>query len=320
MPENRIIIVAGPTASGKSALAVDIASALGGVVVNCDSMQVYQSMPVISACPSAQEKSKAEHRLFEIYPPQVRGNVVDWLKLAVEEIKDIWRQKKIPIVVGGTGLYIDNLINGTTPIPETKAEIRQEVAEYIKSNGSAALYDKLCKIDPETAEKLNPADICRVSRAFEVWEDTGIKLSEWHKKPMVKQLPDAKFFVFKICPSAKELDTRCYLRFEKMLEAGALDEARYLAGLDLDASLPAMKALGVPELLNYVRGNCSLSEAADSAKLHTRQYAKRQRTWFKNKLKADVELSYCYCGEFEQIEPYLSAAGFVGRKSVDDLQ
>lgn len=296
-----MIIVAGPTASGKSSLAADIAANVGGVILNADSMQVYQGIPIITACPSEQELKKAEHRLFEIYPPSFRGNVVDWLERVVCEIKKLWIENKIPVIVGGTGLYIDNLINGTTPIPETSIKTRQKVQQMLDDEGCLALYQKLQEIDLPIAQKLNANDKTRIVRALEVFYDTGIKLSEWYKKPMLKKLPEASFFVIKLCPSTTELDNRCYVRLDNMIKDGALHEIENLNNLKLDVSLPAMKALGVPELLQYVQGKCSLVEALDMAKLHTRQYAKRQRTWFRNKLKADLEINSCYHGDFSPV-------------------
>jgi len=297
MLQNRVVIVAGPTASGKSALASDIAKECGGVVVNADSMQVYKGISILAACPGPEDKKEVEHRLYEIYDPATRGNVVDWLQPAVAEIRKIWQENKIPIVTGGTGLYLDHLINGTTPIPETAADVRQKVADILCREGLKSVYAKLQQVDPETADRLSANDKTRICRAYEVWLDTGIKLSQWHKQPLIKYLPDAAFLIIKICPSAAELDKRCYLRFEQMLAHGALEEAQNLAALNLDPSLPAMKALGVAELVAYVNGKCTLEQAVAAAKLHTRQYAKRQRTWFKNKLKADIELDFCYNGD-----------------------
>ena len=302
MSKNKIIVIAGPTASGKSALAIDIAKYFNGIIINCDSMQVYKHTPIISACPDEHDKSCVEHKLFEIYEPSVKGNVVDWLNLATEEIKSTWKQNKIPVVVGGTGLYIDNLINGTTPIPETPKDIRDKFSLLLKEKGSQYLHQKLQETDSESANKISKNDTTRLLRALEVYEHTKIPLSKWHLQPMIKKLPQAEFFVIKICPTAKELDARCYLRFDKMIEAGALDEIRFLYSLNLDEKLPAMKALGVPELMEYVKGNCLLETAIENAKLHTRQYAKRQRTWFKNKLKADYELPNCYLGDFDDIK------------------
>lgn len=302
MSKNKIIVIAGPTASGKSALAIDIAKAFNGIIINCDSMQVYKHTPIISACPDENDKSCVEHKLFEIYEPSVKGNVVDWLNLATKEIKNTWKQNKIPVVVGGTGLYIDNMINGTTPIPETPKEIRDNFALLLKEKGSQYLHQKLQETDIESANKISKNDTTRLLRALEVYEHTKIPLSDWYLRPMIKKLPEAEFFVIKICPNAEELDARCYLRFDKMIDSGALDEIRFLYSLNLDEKLPAMKALGVPELMEYVKGNCLLETAIENAKLHTRQYAKRQRTWFKNKLKADYELPNCYLGDFDDIK------------------
>lgn len=305
MSENKVIVIAGPTASGKSALAIDAAKFLHGAVVNADSMQVYKHMPIISACPDEAERQIVPHYLFEIYEPQVRGNVVDWLERAAEVIKQLWREGKTPVVVGGTGLYLDNLINGTTPIPETSADIREQVVEIIKQHGNLYLYNLLKEVDEQTAARLSVNDSTRLRRAYEVWLHTGKALSEWHKMPMINKLPEAKFMVIKICPPVAELDERCYLRFDKMIKKGALKEIEYLAKLNLSADLPAMKALGVPELMAFVKGECSLEEAVANAKLHTRQYAKRQRTWFNNKLKADFELTHCYTGDFAEIKSWL---------------
>ena len=286
--EKSVIVVAGPTASGKSDLAIDIALRYGGEIVNADSMQVYAGTPVISAVPKEEDKKKVPHHLYEIYHPSKNGTVVEWLKLAVATIKDIWARGKVPVVVGGTGMYIDNLINGTTPIPEPAKDIREQVKKI------QDVYAWLQKNDKEAAQMLNPADTSRVRRAAEIFLQTGKSIAEWYKEPMIKYLPEAEFRVVKIIPNAEELDARCYLRFDKMVEAGAINEARYLQGLNLPENLPAMKMLGVPELLMFVRGECKLEEAISLAKLHTRQYAKRQRTWFRNKLDAECFLDKCF--------------------------
>lgn len=292
-----VIIVAGPTASGKSSLALDLALVFDGVVINADSMQVYQDTPIIAACPSAEDKAQVPHKLYEIYDAGANGTVVDWLEKAVAEIRQAWQEGKMPVVVGGTGLYLDNLINGTTPIPEADSQIRTKVRNLLDEIGVQALHEKLRLVDKESSDRLSPNDTTRVTRAYEVFLQTGIPLSDWHKKPMIKKLPEARFTVVKICPQSKELDERCYLRFDKMLAAGALDEIRRLAARRLAPDLPAMKALGVPELLAYLRGEISLEEAVKLGKLHTRQYAKRQRTWFAGKLKADICLNECYNGQ-----------------------
>ena len=286
--KNSVVVVAGPTASGKSALALDLAQRLGGEIVNADSMQVYAGLSIISAAPGAEERWQIPHHLYEIYPPAQNGTVVDWLRLAAGAIRDVWRRGRLPIAVGGTGMYIDNLINGTTPIPEPDPEIRREVAAM------ADVWNWLCEHDAAAAAMLNPADSTRVRRAAEIFLQTGKSVAEWYREPMVKHLPEAEFRVIKIIPPAAELDQRCYLRFDRMMAAGALEEVRWLAAQNLPPNLPAMKMLGVPELLGFLRGENSLEEAVALAKLHTRQYAKRQRTWFRNKLPAELEMTGCF--------------------------
>ena len=274
-------------------MALDWAKKQNGVIINADSMQVYQNLKILSAAPTEEERKQIEHRLYEIYPPSKRGTVVDWLNLAEKEIRNCWEEEKLPIVVGGTGLYLDNLINGTTPIPMVSSEIRKEVEKEAEA-GVKELYAVLQKEDELAAAMLNAADVTRIKRALEIFRQTGKSIAEWYKMPMVKKLPEARFYVVKILPPVDELDERCYERFDKMIALGAEDEVRNLLELKLDKRLPVMKMLGVPELSEFIEGKCSLDEAVNKAKLHTRQYAKRQRTWFRNKLKADRIIDKCY--------------------------
>lgn len=300
--KRRVIVIAGPTASGKSQLAIDVAKAADGVVINADSQQVYNCTPLLSACPDDRDKKIVPHRLYEIWGIEKNGSVVEWLNLAAEEIRKAWEEGKMPVVVGGTGLYIDNLINGTTPIPETKPEVRRKVMKMLEEDGVQVLHAKLAEVDAEAAARLNRNDTTRVRRAYEVWLDTGKTLSEWHRLPMKKVLPDAEFTVVKILPPQEELDVRCFCRFDKMMEAGALEEAESIYAKKYNDKLPAMRALGVPELLAYLKGQCSKREAVEKAKLHSRQYAKRQRTWFANKLAARIILDHCYDGDVSVVK------------------
>ena len=300
--KRRVIVIAGPTASGKSQLAIDVAKAADGVVINADSQQVYNCTPLLSACPDDRDKKIVPHRLYEIWGIEKNGSVVEWLNLAAEEIRKAWEAGKMPVVVGGTGLYIDNLINGTTPIPETKPEVRRKVMKMLEEDGVQVLHAKLAEVDAEAAARLNRNDTTRVRRAYEVWLDTGKTLSEWHRLPMKKVLPDAEFTVVKILPPQEELDERCFCRFDKMMEAGALEEAESIYAKKYNDKLPAMRALGVPELLAYLKGQCSKREAVEKAKLHSRQYAKRQRTWFANKLAARIILDHCYDGDVSVVK------------------
>lgn len=300
MRKNPVLIIAGPTASGKSALAVEIAKAFNGVVLNCDSMQIYKDIPIIAATPDEKEKKQVEHRLFELYDCAKRGNVVEWLDLCVAEIKKLWSENRLPVVVGGTGFYIDALINGITPIPEVPQDIRDKINLRLQNEGLESLYQYLLNIDEDTALKVGANDKTRICRTLEIYEYTNIKVSDWYKKPLIKKLPEANFCVVKIMPSIDEIAERCKMRLDKMVfELGVIKEIETLVKRNLPEDLPAMKALGVPELSRFVRGETSLEEALDLAKLHTRQYAKRQRTWLRNKLPADIVFENVYQGQDE---------------------
>lgn len=294
MQKNLVIIVGGPTASGKSGLAMDIAENFDGKIINADSMQVYKDTPILSACPSDEDKKRIPHKLYEIYESSHHGTVAEWLKLAVKEIKEAWKDGKTPVVTGGSGMYLDILINGMSPIPETSKKTQDKVAKMLKEVGPQGIHKILEKEDYKTAKKLSPNDTTRVRRAYEVLLDTGKSISDWHEEPNIQSLPEAKFFVIKIIPTTDELDEASFWRFDEMIEKGAINEAIAINSLELNKNLPAMKALGVPELIDYLNGKITLSEAVALAKLHTRQYAKRQRTWFNNKLKADLVLKKCY--------------------------
>ena len=303
MRKNPVLVIAGPTASGKSALAAETAQALNGVVLNCDSMQIYKDIPIIAAAPTEEEKKLAEHRLFEIYDCDKRGNVVDWLDLCVKEIHNLWAENKLPVVVGGTGFYAEALLNGVTPIPQTPAEVRENVLKRLNETGLTGLYAELLQKDAKIAAKLNQNDKTRIIRALEVIEATGIKLSEWYEKPLIQKLPEADFITVKIMPELDVIAERCCLRLDKMVnELGVLAEIEQLLKRGVDENMPAMKALGVPELSLFIKGQMSLKEALDLAKLHTRQYAKRQRTWLKNKMSADVVLENVYVGQKDYLQ------------------
>lgn len=291
---HKVIVVAGPTASGKSSLAMDIALSFDGKIINADSMQVYKDLPILTACPSQEDMQRVPHALYQIYDASFNGTVVEWLDKVDVEIRRCWEENKLPIVVGGTGLYIDHLINGTTPVPETNSHVREDVRRLWAENGIRFIYEKLLEVDPVAAQNIHPRDASRVIRAYSVCIQTGIPFSEWQKKPIVKKLPEAEFVSIKLLPPKEELDRYCYTRFDQMIHKGALAEVVKLAEKNLPDTLPVMKALGVPELMMFIRGECSLDDAIALAKLHTRQYAKRQKTWFSNKLDADILEKACY--------------------------
>lgn len=290
MQTPKIIVIAGPTASGKSALALNVAEELNGVVINADSMQVYKDIPILAATPTAEDTSRAPHKLYGIYDAAYHGNVIEWLTLCKKEIDTARKEAKTPIVVGGTGLYIESLTKGVTPIPETPKEIRQKVDNILKEDGLKKLYTELKKIDQPTAERLSENDTTRIRRAMEIYLHTGKNMTYWHTIPLKTIFAPEEFLLTYINIPRNILDERCRIRFDAMIKQGALDEVTALINRNLPDSLPAMRALGVQELKAHIKGECSLEKAVENAKLHTRQYAKRQCTWFNNRYKPDI----CY--------------------------
>lgn len=294
MQTSKIIVIAGPTASGKSGLALDIAKSVNGIVINADSMQVYKDIPIIAASPSKKDLLVAPHKLYGIYDASVRGNVVDWLNLCKQEISEAKKTNRTPVIVGGTGMYIEALTKGVTPIPETPNEVRNTVEEIISNEGLEFLYKKLQEVDSNTASRLSENDTTRIKRAMEIWYHTGKNLTYWHSLPLINHFNPNDFIKIYIKPPRELLDIRARLRFDIMMNQGALSEVEQLVKKNLPDSLPAMRALGVQELKSYIIGKSSLSEAVEEAKLHTRQYAKRQTTWFNNRFEADFTIKTCY--------------------------
>ena len=294
MQTSKIVVIAGPTASGKSGLALDLALKTNGVVINADSMQVYKDIPILAATPSKEDTSLIPHKLYSIYDASYHGNVVEWLDLCKKEI-DICLNKNItPIVVGGTGLYIESLTNGVTPIPETPSEIRSYYEELLSQKGLDYLYEELKKVDSITASRLSPNDTTRIKRALEVYAHTQTPLSHWHTLPLKQIYPNEIFTKVYLKPNRNALDENAYTRFDIMIKQGAINEVEKLLEKKLPDNLPCMRALGVQELKSYILNETTLEEAINLAKLHTRQYAKRQQTWFNNRLSPDFILNDCY--------------------------
>ena len=283
--EKSVIVVAGPTASGKSGLAIKAALKYNGVIINADASQIYDCIPVISVAPTEEDKAKAEHKLYGILKADEKNSVSEWLKLATKEIKKAWQDKKLPIVVGGTGFYIEALIKGCSPIPETSQEVKEKVAAILAQNGKTGIFAKLQEVDKQGAKMVNPNDMTRVRRALEIFMDTNKSIAEWFRMPLVKPLPEADFRVVAILPRLQDLADKCSQRFDMMMQNGAEDEVKRLLELKINDKMPVMKAIGVPELRDYLIGKLTREGAVQAAKLHTRQYAKRQLTWFRNRLK-----------------------------------
>jgi tRNA dimethylallyltransferase len=281
----RAVLIAGSTASGKSALALHLAERLGGIVVNADSMQVYRDLRVITARPTPEEERRVPHRLYGAVDAAENYSVGRWCRDVAVVLEEVAAQGHVPILVGGTGLYFKALLTGLAAVPAIPADIRERVRARLVSEGAPALHAELMRCDPATAQRLMVNDRLRISRALEVAEATGRPLSDWHAQglpPLVDAAQAVKVFV--TCERA-ELVRRIEARFGIMLKAGALEEVRALAARGLDPLLPAMKAHGVPWMIRHLRGEISVDEAADGAIMDTRRYAKRQVTWFRNQMK-----------------------------------
>ena len=281
-----IVVVAGPTGSGKSALALELARAFQGGVVNADSQQVYRELRVLTARPSAAEEALVPHRLFGVLPAATRCSAGLWLALALQAIAEIRALGLLPIVAGGTGLYLKALIKGIadipTPPPETVAAARATCARL----GNEAFRLELARLDREGAARIPAADTQRLTRAFAVVRATGIALTEWHRRAGRRaRVPPGRFLVFALAPPRAELGPRLEARFNRMMEQGALDEVLALLRLGLDPTLPALKAVGVREMLAHARGETTLPEAVAKAKRTTRQFARRQETWLRHQIE-----------------------------------
>jgi len=276
----RALIVAGPTASGKSALAIAIAEHLGGVIINADSMQVYADLHIITARPSPADEARVPHRLYGVRPATQPGSAAWWRAAALAEMEAAHAAGKLPILCGGTGLYFSTLLNGIADIPDPGPAAREEARIFLATHGAPALHEKLRAADPETAARLKPTDSQRLARAWEVLRGTGHGMAHWHANPA----PPAPWRLRAILLDPPRADLRAAIatRFTAMLAEGALAEASALLAQNLDPALPAMRAHGVPELAAHLRGEIALDEAARRAELVTGQYTKRQATWFRH--------------------------------------
>ncbi len=278
------ILIAGPTASGKSALALALAQKTGGVIVNTDSMQVYRDLRVITARPTPEEEALVPHLLYGYVDAAVNFSAGSWIVDAAKALSEARTQSRLPIFVGGSGLYFKALTRGLSAVPPIPPEIREAVRARLERDGVEALHAELARRDPAAAERLKPRDRTRIARALEVIEATGRSLSDWHRDGLPPLLPQGTFSALFLEPDRDALYARIDARFDAMLKAGALEEVERLAARQLDSLLPAMKAHGVPALMAHLRGEITLEAAAAIGRADTRHYAKRQFTWFRHQL------------------------------------
>ncbi len=297
---HRPILIAGPTASGKSALACALAERLDGWVINADSQQVYADWRILTARPSAEEEARAPHKLYGHVTADQSYSVGDWTRELAGVLSDARSASATPIIVGGTGLYFRALTQGLAPIPEISAEVRAEAE--IRAKDPAALFAELTARDPETAAGIDPKNPMRLSRAWEVLQATGRGLAEWWKDAAPPLLPPSDCVPLRLVCDRDWLYARCDARFDLMLADGALEEAAHIAALSPPPGAGVLKPVGALELIAHVRGELSLEEAASRAKTQTRRYAKRQLTWSRNQMAdwAEVDAQENY--DLEGIE------------------
>jgi tRNA dimethylallyltransferase len=286
------VLIAGPTASGKSALALALAEATGGIVINADSMQVYRDLRVLTARPTLEEEARAPHRLYGHVDAAANFSAGAWVADAAKVLAEARAQDRLAIFVGGSGLYFKALTRGLSAVPPIPPDVREDVRARLARDGVEALHATLMQRDPASAERLKPRDRIRIARALEVVEATGRSLNDWHRDGLPPQLAPGAFTAVFLGPERDELYARIDARFDAMLKAGALEEVEALAGRRLDPLLPAMKAHGVPALIRHFNGELTLEEAAVVGRADTRHYAKRQFTWFRHQLP-----------EFEWVKP-----------------
>ena len=295
----KAVLIAGPTASGKSALALALAEVTGGVVINTDSMQVYRDLRVITARPTPDEEARVPHRLYGYCDAAVNCSAGSWVADAGAVLAEARADNRLPIFIGGTGLYFKALTRGLSAVPPIPQEVRDSVRARLERDGVEALHAELALRDQVSGEKLKPRDSARVARALEVIEATGRALPDWHSEGLPPLLESDGVKAIFLAPDRNELYARIDQRFTAMMDAGALDEVAALAARKLDPILPAMKAHGVPAMIRYLAGDITRDQAVGTGQTDTRHYAKRQFTWFRHQLP-----------EFEWVAPAEAASRF----------
>ncbi len=296
-----VVVVAGPTASGKSTLALALAERFDGTVINADSMQLYHELDILTDRPGQEALARAPHILYGVVGAAERCSAGQWRTMAGAEIERARRERGVAIVTGGTGLYLRALTAGLADIPDIPPTIRRAARAHLVAVGAAGIHAELAGRDPVMAARLKATDGQRLARAWEVLEATGQSLAEWQDAP--DQAPPAnwRFFSIRLMPPREAVYAACDARFDRMMGRGALEEARALAALGLDPGLPAMKAVGVPPLIRFIDGEITLEEAHQLAERDTRRFARRQMTWFRNQLTPTLSLSAQYSESLNSI-------------------
>ena len=281
--QSKIILISGPTASGKSNFAIKIAKKINGEIINADSMQVYKQLKILTARPNKKEQKNIKHHMYGTIDSNTKFSTGQWLKIAFKRIKEIKKRNKIPILVGGTGLYFQSLINGLVKIPEIPLNFRNKIRLIQKKEGQKKFFKKLLKIDSMSKDKFDPNDIQRTIRAFEIKSYTKISMYEWIKKTK-PEFKDDEFLKLYIDSKREELIKRISLRVTKMMEDGAIKEVKKFIKLRIKKELSVNRVIGIDELTQYLVGKINLDQAKELITIKTRQYAKRQATWARSRM------------------------------------
>lgn len=305
-------MIGGPTASGKSALALELAKRLSAkarraVILNADALQLYRDLRILTARPSEADEAAIPHRLYGVLDASERGSVAHWLSLIREEIDAVLAEGWTPIVVGGTGMYLHALQNGLASVPEIDPDVRSRAVLRHAEIGGRAFRLELASLDPASAAKLHDGDTQRLIRAYEVVTGTGRSLQDWHARQTEKPPEHWRFASFVVEPTRPMLYASCDRRFDLMLQQGAMEEVKRLAARGLAPELPAMKAVGVPELLHVLRGEWTIDQAREKAQQATRNYAKRQLTWFRHQLPGAARLELNQPGQTAEVDRHVQS-------------
>jgi tRNA dimethylallyltransferase len=283
--QSKIILISGPTASGKSNFAVKIAKKINGEIINADSMQVYKQLKILTARPKKEDQKNIKHHMYGVVDVNKRFSTGQWLILTIKKIKEVKKRKKIPILVGGTGLYFQSIINGLVKIPKIPLKFRIKIRLIHKKKGQKIFYNKLLKIDPQVKDKFDPNDTQRTIRAFEVKSFTKISMYEWMSKTK-SQFDNNEFLKLYIDFKRDDLIKKISLRVIKMIEVGAIKEVKRFNKFKIKKDLSVKRVIGIDELTQYLNQKIDLDQARELISIKTRQYAKRQATWARTRMKS----------------------------------
>jgi tRNA dimethylallyltransferase len=287
--QSKIILISGPTASGKSNFAVKIAKKIQGEIINADSMQVYKKLKILTARPNKQEQKNIKHHLYGVIDLNEKFSTGQWLKSVIKKIKDIQKKKKIPILVGGTGLYFQSLIDGLVKIPEIPLKFRNKIRLISKRDGQEKFYKKLLKLDPKIKDKFDPNDTQRSIRAYEVKSYTNVSMYDWLTKTK-SEFKDSDFLKLHIETKREKLIERINLRTSSMINKGAVNEVKKFLKLKIIKNQSVNKVIGIAELTQYLNHEITLEEAKELILIKTRQYAKRQATWARTRMISWIKI------------------------------